>query len=48
MQTGQEAASVVAPYEAVSSAEEIEAAKAKGIRFIQLACAGKDPGTDPR
>jgi glutamine synthetase len=33
---GQEAASVVAPYEAVSSAEEIEAAKAKGIRFIQL------------
>jgi glutamine synthetase len=34
--TAQEAASVVAPYEAVSSAEEIEAAKAKGIRFIQL------------
>ena len=33
---GQEAASVVAPYEAVSSTEEIEAAKAKGIRFIQL------------
>jgi glutamine synthetase len=33
---GQEAASVVAPYEAVSSVEEIEAAKAKGIRFIQL------------
>ena len=27
---------MVAPYEAVSSAEEIEAAKAKGIRFIQL------------
>jgi glutamine synthetase len=27
---------VVAPYEAVSSVEEIEAAKAKGIRFIQL------------
>src|SRR5262245_56780409 len=34
--TGQEAASVVAPYEAVSSVEEIEAAKAQGIRFIQL------------
>jgi glutamine synthetase len=34
--SGQEAASVVAPYEAVSSAEEIEAAKTKGIRFIQL------------
>src|SRR6185369_13176810 len=34
--TGQEAASVVAPYEAVSSVEEIEAAKTKGIRFIQL------------
>jgi glutamine synthetase len=33
---GQEAASVVAPYEAVSSVEEIEAAKAKGIRFVQL------------
>src|SRR5215208_3607763 len=33
---GQEAASVVAPYEAVSSVEEIEAAKEKGIRFIQL------------
>ncbi len=27
---------MVAPYEAVSSVEEIEAAKAKGIRFIQL------------
>jgi glutamine synthetase len=36
IRTGQEAASVVAPYEAVSSVEEIEAAKAKGIRFVQL------------
>ena len=27
---------MVAPYEAVSSAEEIEAAKQKGIRFVQL------------
>jgi glutamine synthetase len=32
----QEAASVVAPYEAVSGVEQIEQAKGQGIRFIQL------------
>jgi glutamine synthetase len=33
---GQEVASVVAPYEAVSGIELIEGAKSKGIRFVQL------------
>jgi glutamine synthetase len=33
---GQEDASVVAPYEAVSGIELIEGAKAQGIRFVQL------------